>query len=129
MAAVRGLGLAFALFAAAFALHIAGGATGQDWLFAVAVALIFVTATGFPALALWLGGLRHARTAQARVVLVVGWAAGVAFTIGALWAASDRAFAWWQFPLAPALVGAVSLRLGWDLRGRRAGFVAGPDAC
>jgi hypothetical protein len=116
MAALRGLGLAFALFAGAFVLHIIGGATGQRWLFAIAVALIFVTATGFPAMALWLSGLQHERNMEGRFTLVAGWTIGVALTVAALWAANGRAFAWWQFPLAPALVGAVSLRLGWGMR-------------
>jgi hypothetical protein len=116
MAALRGLGFAFALFAGAFVLHIIGGATDQGWLFAIAVALIFVTATGFPAIALWLGGLQHERSTEARFALVAGWALGLTFTIAALWAANGRAFAWWEFPLAPALVGAVSLRLGWGMR-------------
>lgn len=115
MAAVRGLASAFALFAGAFVLHIVGGATDQGWLFAIAVALIFVTATGFPAIALWLGGLQHERSGEARATLVAGWTIGVGLTIAALWAANGRAFAWWEFPLAPALVGAVSLRLGWGL--------------
>ena len=116
MAALRGLGIAFALFAAAFVLHIIGGATDQGWLFAIAVALIFVTATAFPAMAMWLAGLQHERTLEARFTLVAGWTIGVGLTIAALWAANGRAFAWWQFPLAPAMVGAVSLRLGLGMR-------------
>ncbi len=53
---IFGLISAFALFAASFALHIVGGATDQGWLFAIAVGLIFLTATGFPAIALVLSG-------------------------------------------------------------------------
>lgn len=103
MRAARGLGFAFVFFAASFALHIVGGATDQGWLFAIAVALIYVAATGFPAIALAAAGLTRSAGWQARLTLGVGTAAGLVFTLGALWAANGRAFAWQQFPLAPLL--------------------------
>ncbi len=104
MRAVRGLGIAVALFVAAFALHIVGGATGQRWLFAIAVGLIYVTATGFPAIALVASRLTLRDEVELKLLLGTGAIAGLAFTIGALWAANGRTFAWWQFILAPALV-------------------------
>ncbi len=104
MLAVRGLGIAFALFAAAFALHIVGGATDQRWLFGMAVALIYLTATGFPAIALIASGLALKDGHKSRVVLAIGGVAGLTFTIGALWAANGRAFDWWQFLVGPLLV-------------------------
>jgi hypothetical protein len=109
VAPIRGLVLAFGLFAAAFTLHIAGGATDQGWLFAIAVALIYVTATAFPVLALVLAGsvspLGRAITLNAGLLL------GMLFTGGALWAANGRAFAWWTAPGAILLVFAVSSSL------------------
>ncbi|HEY4669946.1 MAG TPA: hypothetical protein VIH05_09245 [Tepidiformaceae bacterium] len=102
MAVVRGLALALAFFAASFVLHIVGGATDQSWLFAMAVVLIFLSATGFPAFAAFFG-----RTMD-RALLAIGGVAGVVLTAGALWAANDRSFAWWHAPLAVALVGVVS---------------------
>lgn len=99
---------AFVLFAGSFALHIVGGATDQDWLFALAVGLIFVTATGFPAIAVLLSGEFYRSKARARRVLVVGFVAGTGLTLGALWAANDRTFAPWQYAVAPALVVFVS---------------------
>ncbi|MEP7214815.1 MAG: hypothetical protein ABI782_01100 [Anaerolineaceae bacterium] len=104
MRVIRGLAVAFALFAGSFALHIIGGATDQRWLFAIAVGLIYVTATGFPAIALVTSGLTLNDGQQMKLVLGIGALAGVCFTIAALWAANGRAFAWWQFPLGPALV-------------------------
>src|SRR5690606_26279383 len=59
MAAVKGIGLSLALFAFAFGLHIVGGALEWAWLFGLAVALIFLVATGFPAFALWIAGLKY----------------------------------------------------------------------
>ena len=103
MAIARGLIGAFGFFAASFALHIAGGATEQDWLFAAAVGLIYVAATGFPAFAMLLSGAAPG-SASRRAAFVAGVPAGVALTASALWAANDRAFAWWHAPLAPALV-------------------------
>lgn len=98
MAELRGLGVAFGLFAASFALHIVAGASGQRWLFALAVALIYALAAGFPAVAAWLAGRANA------AVLIPGSVAGAVFTTGALWATNGRAFAWWEVPLAAALV-------------------------
>ena len=104
LSVVRGLGVALGLFLASFALHIVGGATDQSWLFAIAVALIFVTATGFPVIAMWASGLGELQSLPARVVGGVGAAAGFGFTVAALWAANGRAFAWWEFPLGSVLV-------------------------
>ena len=101
---VRGLGVALGVFLASFALHIVGGATDQAWLFAIAVALIFVTATGFPVIAMWASGLGELQSVAARIVGGVGAAAGFGFTVAALWAANGRAFAWWEFPLGSVLV-------------------------
>ncbi|MCC7366582.1 MAG: hypothetical protein IT303_19650 [Dehalococcoidia bacterium] len=110
MAAIRGLTLAFGLFAGSFALHIVGGATDQGWLFAIAVAIIFVSATGFPALAVFFAGPRLSPAAT-RPVLAIGALAGLVFTAGALWAANERAFAAWHIVAVPALVTGVSLTL------------------
>ena len=104
MQSARGLGIAFAFFAGSFALHIVGGASNQRWLFAVAVGLIYLTATGFPAIAVVASGLARSQRLQMKMVLGLGAIAGVGFTIGALWAANGRAFAWWQFVLGPGLV-------------------------
>jgi hypothetical protein len=104
--ATRGLVLAFAAFAASFVLHIIGGAMDQGWLFAVAVALVFIIAAGFPVVALLLG---RPATAQARnVTIVAGSLIGLALTAATLWAANDRSFAWWHIAAVPALVAAVS---------------------
>lgn len=108
---VLGLLGAFALFAASFALHIVGGATDQGWLFAIAVGLIFLTATGFPAIALLLSGELFGSLATARKTLVAGFVLGTGLTLGALWAANDRSFATWEFAVAPALVIVVSAAL------------------
>lgn len=104
------LAVTFACFAASFALHVVGGATDQGWLFAIAVALIFFFATGFPAVALLLdrGG---ATAAESRFILGAGGLIGVVLTASALWAANDRAFAWWHPFAAIALVAAVSTML------------------
>ncbi|MGE5597250.1 MAG: hypothetical protein ACM3S1_14595 [Hyphomicrobiales bacterium] len=110
MHALKGLAAAFVFFAVSFALHIVGGATDQSWLFAIAVALIFVAATGFPAIALLAAG-PGTSIAERRVVLGAGFAAGLLYTAGALWAANDRSFAWWHAPAAVALVLAVSAAL------------------
>ena len=111
MRALRGLTIAFAFFAGSFALHIVGGATDQGWLFAIAVGLIYIAATGFPAIALLISGLHMNRDWQPRLTLTLGAVAGMGFTLGALWATNGRAFAWWEFPLAPLLVGASSALL------------------
>jgi hypothetical protein len=129
IAAARGLPGAFALFAAAFVLHIIGGATDQGWLFALAVALIYLFAAGFPVVAFLIGRPRPGH--HTRATLVLGAVAGVALTAGALWAANDRAWAWWHVPLTPALVAITSLAL-WQaarllgmLRPRRSAAHAG----
>jgi hypothetical protein len=118
--AARGLVLTFGCFAAAFGLHIVGGATDQDWLFAIAVGLIFLIATGYSGFALWFAGLAYAGTRAANVTDLLGGVAGSALTVGALWAANDRAFEVWHFAVAPLLEAAVSalvvfivVRLGW----------------
>ena len=113
MLAARGLVIAFVLFALSFALHIVGGATDQGWLFAVAVALIYVTATGYPAIAVIAAGPR-ARRWERQATIAIGAVIGLVLTIAALWAANGRAFAWWQFPLAPVLVTASSVVI-WRL--------------
>jgi hypothetical protein len=122
VAALRGNLLAFALFAAFFALHIVGGATDQGWLFAIAVVLIALTAAGFPALALMVSG---AAGPQSRALtLAFGAVAGFALTAATLWAANDRAWAWWHFPAAAAISLAVSLAVmqrGAPLLRRRRG--------
>lgn len=112
---IRGFALALGLFAAFFALHIVGGATDQGWLFATAVALIFLTATGFPAIMHAFAG-RRARMRHARALWLVGGIAGVALTSSALWAANDRTIAWWQAPAALLLVGVISPALWVILR-------------
>lgn len=97
----------FGCFAASFALHIVGGATDQGWLFAIAVALIFLCATGFPAIALLLTRGR-ATGAEQRVILGAGGIIGIVLTASALWAANGRTFAWWHPPVAIVLVVVVS---------------------
>ncbi len=113
-------------------LHIVGGASGQGWLFAMAVALIYLSATGFPVLALVLGGFREVTSAEARITAGIGAAAGYVFTTGAVWATNGRAFAWWEFPLACALVLAVSTAMlaAWRAggRSRASGAIAGRTA-
>jgi len=113
----RGIVIAFGLFAASFALHIVGGATDQGWLFAIAVALIFVSATGFPVIAAWAGGFDGLQSVEARATGAIGAAAGYGFTVGALWASNGRAFAWWEFPLATGLVvaGSAVLLVPWRM--------------
>lgn len=119
--AVRGLVLAFGIFAASFALHIVGGATDQGWLFAIAVALIFISAVCFPTLALQLTG--HPRNwATTMFVAVAGGVIGVVLTASAFWAANDRTFAWWEIPLATVLVGALNISLIRLRSGRRSGL-------
>jgi hypothetical protein len=118
--AIRGLFLTFLCFAAAFALHVVGGATDQGWLFAIAVGLIFLIATGYSGFALWFAGLAYAGDRAANVTDLAGGVVGSALTLGALWAANDRSFAIWQFAAAPLMEAAVSaivvfivVRLGW----------------
>lgn len=100
MRSLVGLGGAFLLFAASFGLHIVGGATDQGWLFAIAVVLIYVTASGFPAIAWLIAGSRR----DNRLIDQVGAAIGLILTIAALRAANDRTFEWWMVPLAFAAV-------------------------
>jgi heme/copper-type cytochrome/quinol oxidase subunit 4 len=107
-AAIRGLGITFVAFALAFGLHIVGGATDQGWLFAIAVGLIFAIATGFPAIALWLSGLAYQGSDEAKFTYTTGIAIGTGLTLGALWAANEREFAWWHFPASILLVASVS---------------------
>ena len=118
MGTIRGLSIAFGLFAGSFALHIVAGASGLGWLFAIAVALIYVTATGFPVIAIVAGGFPDLDHPGARFTGAVGAAAGYVFTVGALWAANGRAFAWWEFPAAFALVilSSAMILLAWRAR-------------
>jgi hypothetical protein len=107
----RGLVLAFFLFAAAFALHIVGGATDQGWLFAIAVALIFVTAGSYPLTARILGRVSPGR--ERTLTTGAGVVIGILLMAAALWAANGRAMAWWVVPVAAAFV------LLLELGGRR----------
>ncbi|MBI2766173.1 MAG: hypothetical protein HYX53_09710 [Chloroflexi bacterium] len=96
-------------------LHIIGGATGQGWLFAIAVALIYVTATGFPAIAAWTS---QAESATGRwLTLFAALPIGLLLTGGALWAANGRSLAWWTAPAAAILTGADTVATLW-LRSR-----------
>ena len=106
--AARGLALTVLAFAAAFALHIIGGATDQGWLFAIAVGFIFAIAAGFSGFALWFAGLAYAGNRAAMATDLLGGVAGSALTIGALWAANDRAFEPWHFVAAPLIEAGVS---------------------
>lgn len=107
-AAARGLAIAFVLFAVCFMLHIVGGALDQGWLFAVAVALIYLTAAGYPAIAAWFAGASN----DARWLAVwVGIPIGIVLTTAALRAANDRSMAWWVIPLAVVLVAVVSVAI------------------
>lgn len=107
--------IAFGLFLAGFAGHIIAGATDQDGLFLFAVVWIFVTALGFPATVMMFAGT-DLRTRQGLLVLAAAFACGYALTLGTLWAANDRSFAAWHFPVAALLVAVVSgLKLGLDL--------------
>jgi hypothetical protein len=113
-----GLASAFVVFVASFALHIAGGASDQDWLFAIAVVLIYISAAGYPAIAWLLGGRPSGRPYLVSPGAVIGFA----LTLAALRAANDRTFAWWQVPVAVAAVLATSFLvvLGWRLWERHA---------
>lgn len=108
LSATRGLAITFVLFAVAFALHIVGGATDQGWLFAIAVGLIFLVATGYSGFALWIAGLASAGTRAAIWTDLLGGVAGSALTVAALWAANGRAFEPWHFAAAPLIEAAVS---------------------
>jgi hypothetical protein len=108
MQAVKGIGLSLALFAFAFALHIVGGALDWAWLFGFAVALIFLVATGFPAFALWIAGLKYPGGDLARRTYVIGTMIAMGLTLGTLWAANDRSFGAITFVLTPILVAVMS---------------------
>lgn len=114
-----GLGGAFVIFAFCFALHIVGGATDQDWLFATAVVLIYFSAAGYPAIAWLLAG----RPSGDRILLVAGGTIGIVLTVSALRAANDRTFAWWQLPVSIAAVAltcaAIVVVAIWWQRSRR----------
>lgn len=99
---IRGEIIALVLFAASFALHIVAGAMDLGWLFAIAVVLIYISATGFPAIAAWTSRVSSARARWLAVVVGVPFA--LLFTGGALWAANGRAMAWWVPPAAIVLV-------------------------
>ncbi len=102
MNAVLGIVGALGLFLASFALHIAGGVTGQGWLFAIAVGLIFFFAVGF----VWVATLlAKTRIRDAHRYFLIG-CFGIALTLtgATLWAASDRSFEAWHAPAAPVLV-------------------------
>lgn len=115
-AAIRGLGIAFAAFAAAFALHIVGGATDQGWLFAAAVVLIYISATAYPAIALWLSGLSYRDGQVPRLAVGMGVGIGLLLTMGTLWATNDRSFGPVVFVLTPVLT-AVSTAAVLTVRG------------
>jgi len=99
---VRGEVTALVLFALSFVLHIVAGAMDLGWLFAIAVVLIYISATGFPAIAAWASRVSSARARW--VAVVAGAPFGLLFTGGALWAANGRAMAWWVPPAAVVLV-------------------------
>jgi ABC-type multidrug transport system permease subunit len=111
VAAIRGNILALILFAAFFVLHIVAGAADQGWLFAIAVVLIAVTAGGFPLLVAVAARARS--TAELRLTVLPAAVIGAGLTAGVFWAANDRAWAWWHWPAAITIAGAVSV---WTLR-------------
>jgi len=123
MAPVKGNVIAFGLFAAAFALHIVGGATDQAWLFAIAVALIGVLAVAFPLVAAAAG--RPASRTERLTTLAMGTVIGIVLSTSALWAANGRSMAWWQAPVAIVSVLAV-LIAGLKLRPGRGGGSSSP---
>lgn len=108
MQAIKGIVLSLALFAFAFGLHIVGGALNWAWLFGFAVALIFLVATGFPAFALWIAGLKYPGGELARRTYVIGTMIAMGLTLATLWAANDRSFGAVTFVLTPILVAVVS---------------------
>lgn len=105
MRTISGLVAAATIFIASFALHIVGGATDQGWLFAIAVGLIYLSASAFGVIAWIIAGARPGE----RMTLAVGSIAGMVLTASALWAANDRSFAWWQVPLAAVLTALTSV--------------------
>jgi len=110
MRALRGLFLAFGLFAAAFALHVIAGATDQGWLFTIAVMFIYFFVTGFPFVATVLAGTPLTETDR-RILLGAGSLLGIVFTSGAYWAAAGREMEWWVIPAAVPSVLVVSTAL------------------
>lgn len=118
-----GLLVAFGLFTASFVLHIVGGSLDQGWLFGLAVALIYLFATGFGAVAWIAAGARI----EDKASLLIGTVAALGLTMAALWAANDRSLAWWQWFAAPPLVAlSTSTMLGaWLLISRRRERAAG----
>ncbi len=117
---VRGIGGAALLFLASFALHIVGGATDQDWLFAIAVALIYFFATGFSWVATLLSGTRIRDTH--RYFLLVTLLIALGLTWATLWATSDRSFKAWHALAGPGFVLAATAVLAraeayWRQRG------------
>ncbi len=132
MRALRGLLLAFGLFAAAFALHVVAGATDQGWLFSIAVGIIYFLVTGFPFVATVLAGAPLAET-ERRVLLGAGAVVGVVLTTGAYWAAAGREFDWWVIPAAFPSVAIVSTALFllarlWPPLAPRTGMPAGTSS-
>lgn len=117
MGAARGLAIAFGLFAAFFALHIVAGAADLGWLFIIAVALIFASASGFPAIA-FAAATKRAQAKQPRIILGIGYVAGTVLTASALWAANGRSFAWWE-PPAGAVFAALTSAAMLILMGKR----------
>jgi hypothetical protein len=107
---IRGFAVAAVFFVASFALHIVGGATDRAWLFIIAVALIFLSATGFPAIMHASAG-QKARARHGRAMWTIGSFAGIGLTSSALWAVNERAFAWWEVPAATVAVAIVSSAL------------------
>jgi hypothetical protein len=108
MQAVKGIGLSLLLFVAAFGLHIVGGALDWAWLFGLAVALIFLVATGFSAFSLWLAGLKYPGGELARRTYVASTMIAMGLTLATLWAINDRSFGTFTFVLTPVLVALVS---------------------
>lgn len=115
MPIARGLGLGLIAFAASFALHIVGGALNQGWLFAIAVGLIYLVAAGFPAFAALLSGAERGSWGW-RATFVAGIVPGLILTAAALWAANDRAVAWWHIPVTPVLVVLTTLMVAYVAR-------------
>ncbi len=108
------VGFVFSLFAAAFALHVVAGAAGLQWLFLAAVAVIYVTAAGLPALALLL-----ARSRPPRPWWGVTGMLALVLTGGAVWAAAGRQVHWWLPPATVALVLATSAAIAALASGAR----------
>ena len=99
---LRGLGVAGGLFGFSFALHIVFGAANQDFMFKVAIGLIFASAVLFPVVAAAGAGLGLRSRDGGRTVLI-GMAVGTLLTAAALWATAGRQLLWWQ-PVAAALL-------------------------